>query len=239
MTDRCAAPTRIQWLGLWFLSILWVGGYGTLLVFAGQTLPPDEIVARVQSRYDRTRHLHASFRQETRLPGFDQVQIGEGQVWILKPGMMRWEYTKPERQTIVAQGETLWMYLPQDRQVIREQVNHALGRRTPALFLAGQARLTELFTIVDASGQDSSESGALQLELTPKAGDMPYSRVQLGIDASSYLVNRVRLIDPLGHTTTMWFTDIDTEGPVDPSLFQFQVPPGVDVISPPVFPVPR
>jgi outer membrane lipoprotein carrier protein len=146
---------------------------------------------------------------------------------------------KPERQTIIASGDTLWIYLPQDRQAIRDQVNHSLGTRTPALFLAGEAQLTELFTITGTPTQDPSEGGMLQLELTPKAGALPYTQVQLGIDASSSLVRRVRLIDPLGNTTTMWFSDIDTEGAVDPSLFQFQVPPGVDVMSPPVFPVPR
>jgi outer membrane lipoprotein-sorting protein len=52
-------------------------------------------------------------------------------------------------------------------------------------------------------------------------------------------VRQVRLIDPVGNMTTMWFTDIDTAGAVEPSLFQFQVPPGVDVIAPPVFPVPQ
>jgi outer membrane lipoprotein carrier protein len=206
---------------------------------AGQTLAPAELVARVQTRYDRTAHLRARFRQETRLQGFDQVQTGEGQLWILKPGMMRWDYTQPERQTIIANGEALWIYLPADRQVIRDQVNHSLGTRTPALFLAGQARLTELFTATGVSTRGPGEGGLLQLELTPKAGALPYGQVQLGIDPSSYLVKSVRLVDALGNITTMWFSDIDTEGPVDPSLFQFQVPPGVEVISPPVFPVPR
>jgi outer membrane lipoprotein carrier protein len=206
---------------------------------AGQTLAPAELVGRVQTRYDRTAHLRARFRQETRLQGFDQVQTGEGQLWILKPGMMRWDYTQPERQTIIANGEALWIYLPADRQVIRDQVNHSLGTRTPALFLAGQARLTELFTATGVSTRGPGEGGLLQLELTPKAGALPYGQVQLGIDPSSYLVKSVRLVDALGNITTMWFSDIDTEGPVDPSLFQFQVPPGVEVISPPVFPVPR
>jgi outer membrane lipoprotein-sorting protein len=63
--------------------------------------------------------------------------------------------------------------------------------------------------------------------------------VQLGIDPNTYLVQRVRLLDTLGNITTMWLADIDTQGAVEASLFQFQVPPGVDVISPPVFPVPR
>jgi outer membrane lipoprotein carrier protein len=173
------------------------------------------------------------------LQGFDQVQTGEGQVWILKPAMMRWDYAKPERQTIIANADTLWIYLPEERQAMRDQVTSSLGTRTPALFLAGQARLTELFTIAATPSQDSSEVGLLQLELTPKGEALPYTRVELGVDSSSYLVKRVRLIDPLGSTTTMWFADIDTEGPVAPSLFQFQVPPGVEVIAPPVFPVPR
>jgi outer membrane lipoprotein carrier protein len=223
----------------WLLCLLPPAACGAPADKAGQTSGLNELIARVQERYDRTRHLRARFRQETRLQGFDQVQTGEGQVWILKPGMMRWDYTKPERQTIIANGDTLWIYLPAERQAIRDQVNQSLGTRTPALFLAGQARLTELFTITGTPAQGSSEAGLLQLELTPKAGSLPYTQVQLGIDPNTYLVQRVRLLDTLGNTTTMWLADIDTQGAVEPSLFQFQVPPGVEVISPPVFPVPR
>ena len=226
-------------LGAWLLCLILLGLCAVSTAQAGEALGLDELVARVQARYDRTQHLHAQFRQETRLHGFDQVQTGAGEVWILKPGMMRWDYTKPEPQTIIANGDSLWIYLPRDRQVIRDQVNHSVGTRTPALFLAGQARLTELFTITGAPAQDSSEAGLLPLELTPKAGALPHTHVQLGIDATSYLVRRVRLTDALGNITTMWFSHIDTEGRVEPSMFQFQVPPGVEVISPPVFPGPR
>src|ERR687887_2440933 len=85
----------------------------------GRALALDDLVARVQAQYERTTHLHAQFRQEIRVRGFDQAQTGAGQVWVLKPGMMRWEYTKPERQTIIANGDMLWIYLPEERQVIR------------------------------------------------------------------------------------------------------------------------
>jgi outer membrane lipoprotein carrier protein len=173
------------------------------------------------------------------LQGFEQAQRGEGEVWILKPGMMRWNYTMPERQTIIANGETLWIYLPEERQVIRDRVQTSMGARTPALFLAGHARLTELFTVAGAGSQVPSEDRLLQLELTPREGTLPYTHVALSIHPTSYQVVRVQLTDPLGSMTTMWFADIDTEAAVDPSLFQFEVPPGVDVVSPPVFPVPR
>ena len=49
----------------------------------------------------------------------------------------------------------------------------------------------------------------------------------------------VRVIDAVGNMTAMWFSDIDTEAAVAPSLFQFHVPPGVEVMAPPVFPGPR
>ena len=204
-----------------------------------QALRPDDLLGRVQEHYDRTTRLHARFRQETRLQGFEQVQSGEGEVWILKPGMMRWNYTKPERQIIIANAETLWIYLPEERQVIRDRVRTSMGARTPALFLAGQAQLTELFAVPRATSQVPSEDGLLQLELTPKEGALPYTHVALGIHPTSYQVVRVQLIDPVGSVTTMWFSDIDTEAAVDPALFQFEVPSGVEVVSPPVFPVPR
>jgi outer membrane lipoprotein carrier protein len=239
MRGQGSGKRRVGLVGGWLLCLLQLGLSAVPVGEAGQALKPEAVVARVQSRYERTTRLQARFRQETRVPGFDQVQTGEGQVWILKPGMMRWDYTKPERQIIIANGDTLWIYLPEDRQAIRDHINHSLGTRTPALFLAGEARLTDLFTVTGMSSQGPGEGGLLQLELTPKAETLPYTQVSLGIDPSSYLVQLVRVIDAAGNMTAMWFSDIDTEAAVAPSLFQFHVPPGVEVMAPPVFPGPR
>jgi outer membrane lipoprotein carrier protein len=216
-----------------------LAGYGLAQGGESGSLPLAELVARVQARFDQTPRLHARFQQETRLQGFEQAQRGEGQVWILRPGMMRWDYTKPERQTIIANGETLWIYSPEDRQVIRDRVTESLRARTPALFLAGGARLTDLFAVTGPSVQPSGEDRLLRLELRPQEERFQVSQVQLGIDPHTYLVRQVTLIDPLGNVTTMSFADIDTEGAVDPSLFQFEVPAGVDVVAPPLMPGPR
>jgi outer membrane lipoprotein carrier protein len=239
MQPLASGTPRVTLVGICLLWLLQLGPCTAAVGGAAQELGADTVLARVQDRYERTSRLRARFRQETRVPGFDQVQTGEGQVWILKPGMMRWDYTTPERQTIIANGETLWIYLPEDRQVIRDHINHSLGTRTPALFLAGQARLTDLFLVAATPIQGPGEGGLLQLELTPKGEALPYTRVYLGIDPSSYLVKLVRVVDAAGHMTAMWFSDIDTEAAVAPSLFQFHVPPGVEVMAPPVFPGPR
>src|ERR671925_2081824 len=201
MGHRESSYRRVGLAGMWVLWLLLPGLWPTAVRGAGQELGPDAVVARVQSRYERTTHLQARFRQETRVPGFDQVQLGEGQVWILKPGMMRWDYTKPERQTIIANGDTLWIYLPEDRQVIRDHINHSLGTRTPALFLAGQARLADLFTVAKTLSQSPGEGGLLELDLAPKDATIPYTEVHLGVDPNSYLVNLVREVDAVGNMT--------------------------------------
>src|SRR5919109_1400110 len=239
MGHRESSYRRVGLVGVWTLWLLQLGLCPMAMGAAGQALGPDAVVARVQSRYERTTRLQARFRQETRVPGFDQVQVGEGQVWILKPGMMRWDYTKPERQTIIANGDTLWIYLPEDRQAIRDHINHSLGTRTPALFLAGQARLTDLFRVAGPPTQRPGEGGLLELDLAPKDATIPYTEVHLGVDPNSYLVKLVRVVDAVGNMTAMWFSDIDTEAAVAPSLFQFHVPPGVEVMAPPGFPGPR
>lgn len=232
-----STPVRRTWGGM-FLALCLVGS-SAYVGWAGDSLPLDDLVARVQARYDRTSHLRARFHQEVELQGFDQVQSGEGQVWMLKPGMMRWEYVKPERQTIIANGETLWIYVPDDRQVMRERLSDTLQSRTPALFLAGTGKLTELFTVTQPFSESSSEDGMLTLQLHPKRGQGYLSQMSLGIDPTSYLTVKVTMSDPLGNVTTLVFSEIDTNVEIDPSLFQFRVPPGVEVVTPPSVPTPR
>jgi outer membrane lipoprotein carrier protein len=166
---------RVGLVGVWMLWLLQLGLYATFVGEASQALGPDAVVARVQGRYERTTRLQARFRQETRVPGFDQVQTGEGQVWILKPGMMRWDYTKPERQTIIANGDTLWIYLPEDRQVIRP--HQPLSGNAHACPLPG--RSGSAHRSVHGGGmsiQGPGEGGLLQLELTPKVKLYPILR---------------------------------------------------------------
>ena len=116
MRAQGSAGLKVSVVLVWVLCLLRFGVYGIPKDTPTLKLESDELVARVQSRYDRTTHLHAHFKQETRIQGFEQLQTGAGQVWILKPGMMRWDYTTPERQTIIANGDTLWIYMPADRQ---------------------------------------------------------------------------------------------------------------------------
>src|SRR5213594_80408 len=76
------------------------------------------VLARLQGRYESTRTL-----------AFE------------KPNRMRWDYAAPDPQLIVGDGETLWIYQPGDKQVIKAPLAQAFQARTPVSFLAGLGRI--------------------------------------------------------------------------------------------------
>ena len=44
---------------------------------------------------------------------------------------MRWDYDAPDKQTIVGDGETLWLYQPDMNQVIKTPLGQAFQAATP------------------------------------------------------------------------------------------------------------
>src|SRR5262245_44621181 len=62
-----------------------------------------EAVARMQKFYESTSDLHAKFEQEL-VASIGGTKKASGDVWLKKPGRMRWEYAKPEKKLMVADG---------------------------------------------------------------------------------------------------------------------------------------
>src|SRR5439155_22362071 len=73
----------------------------------------------LQQRYESTRTLVAKFRQEVESPTMAGKLTSNGTVSFEKPNRMRWDYAAPDRQTIVSDGETLWIYQPEEKQVLK------------------------------------------------------------------------------------------------------------------------
>src|SRR2546425_5665391 len=98
------------------------------------------VLARLQTRYETTRTLTANFRQSVESPTLASPLESHGTVAFEKPNRMRWDYAAPDKQVIVGDGVTLWIYQPDDRQVITAPLAQAFQGRTPVSFLAGLRR---------------------------------------------------------------------------------------------------
>ena len=79
---------------------------------------PDALARSLQQRYQGVRDFAANFVHTYR-GGVLRTQTTErGNVKIKKPGRMRWVYTAPEKKEFISDGQKVYSYLPQDKQVI-------------------------------------------------------------------------------------------------------------------------
>src|SRR5262245_38664222 len=96
-----------------------------------------DVLARLQARYDDTRTMQADFRQTVESKTLAGTLESKGKVAFEKPNRMRWDYDPPDPQTIVGDGETLWIYQPDLKQVIKAPLGEAFRSSTPVTYLAG------------------------------------------------------------------------------------------------------
>ena len=128
---------------------------------------PDALAKALQARYQTVRDFTADFVQTYR-GGVLRTETRErGTVAVKKPGRMRWIYTSPERKEFVSDGQKMYSYIPEDRQVTVSNVPSESEAPTPVLFLAGKGDLVKDFTAAKAE----SPSGGLcrpEADATPE-----------------------------------------------------------------------
>ena len=131
-----------------------------------------EIVNAVQERYQRTTSFRATFEQEAYNKSLGRTRTANGRVSIVRPGKMRWQYVKPDKRLIVSDGQTLWLYFPENNQVMVGDATRQSG--FVRVFLAGDGKLGEDFEIEAAPKGAAARDGQMAeaneygLQLRPK-----------------------------------------------------------------------
>ena len=200
----------------------------------------DKIVSRLQGKYESTKTIVTKFQQENHLRSLGRTTRSSGRLSLRKPGHIRAEYTAPEAQFVVSNGESLWIYTPRLKQVIVSQLKGSGTAPLPLLFLAGKGNLRREFHVtLEDEGIVPRQSGVwkagqphrLSLKpITPAAG---FREMWIEADPVSYQITGIEYVDALGNKTKIRFTDMKENAAVDSSLFEFKMPPGVDVLKAP------
>jgi outer membrane lipoprotein carrier protein len=178
---------------------------------------------RVQSALGDLQSLRAEFRQSVTDAHGRVVETAEGTMLLARPGRFRWDYRVPE-QLIVCDGTTVWFHDIDLEQVTIRAVKDTLSG-TPAMLLAGTAKLRAEFEIADG-GVDQGFAWSL---LTPRRADGDFRQLRLGF--ANGVLRRMTLLDRLGQTTELHFDRVERNPRLDARLFSFTPPPGVDVVG--------
>ncbi|MDR2155963.1 MAG: outer membrane lipoprotein chaperone LolA [Burkholderiaceae bacterium] len=181
-----------------------------------------------------TRSGKADFTQVVTTPGkngqLSRSKTQQGSFEFQRPGKFRFIYRQPFEQTIVADGQTLWLYDADLNQVTTRKQEQALGS-TPAAIVASASDLKALeksFTLINEPDQD----GLQWLLATPKTPDTQIQSVRVGFKptAGSAMLSILEIIDSFGQRSVLNFTNVQNNAVLPAQTFEFRPPAGADVI---------
>src|SRR5277367_5889178 len=112
-----------------------------------------------ESRYQPSRSLSVIFLERF-LENGQLVREEAGKAYFLRPGKMRWEYEKPEKNLFLVDGKYVWFYAPADRTVTRVPADKSEDWRTPIAFLTSGAKLSRICAKVERAAELASQPNA-------------------------------------------------------------------------------
>jgi len=187
----------------------------------------EEILTGVEKRYSGKGFI-AYFTQKSTIKAMEITDTAEGKVFIKRPGMMRWEYEKPEKQIILTDGEQLWIFKPEDNQVMTGTAPAYFGDGKGGSILSDIRIIREKFTV---SAQSRKDSEYYKLILLPKVKKPDLASLHLFIAKKSNDIERIVTYNAYEDETLIEMTHLQFDQTIDDSVFSFQIPEGADVVQ--------
>lgn len=193
-------------------------------------LSAGELADRVQAFYDKTKTFKASFKQRYWIDAYRKSVDSNGQVVFAKPGKMSWRYDSNGNR-VVSDGKIIKVYEKEDKQMYEQSMEKSQYPAALA-FLLGGGKLRKEFHLQKLDPKSVGYEGGYVLLGLPKEPTPAYQKMILYVDARTYQVRRVLLIDAQRNRNRFDFLQPTVNEKVAPSEFDFRPPPGTQIIRP-------
>lgn len=181
-----------------------------------------------------TRSGRADFVQTVTSPArageAPRVKKSTGTFEFSRPNRFRFFYQKPFEQTIVADGETLWLHDVDLNQVTTRKLSQVLNG-TPAAVIAAAANLKGLQADFTLSALPE-KAGLQWVMATPKTRDGQVQNISVGFRATAQgsELASLDILDSFGQRSVMTFSRFEANPVLSANHFQFKPPAGADVL---------
>jgi outer membrane lipoprotein carrier protein len=226
-----AAPSA-AWAGKHRLIKLLLLTFSLLSFLPIQAQQPTvhDLAQRVDRHYNQLHSLKAQFVEN--YEGMGRMRTESGTLLLLKPGRMRWDYTKPAGKLFLLDGKYAWFYSKGDPQVQRIGAKELDDLRSPLRFLLGHTKLEKE---IDHLAVTPAANGSFTLAGVPHGQEKRVQRLALTV-TSDGVITAMEIQETDGAETRFTFNDEQPNAPIPPATFRFTPPPGVPVVDtmPPV-----
>ena len=165
----------------------------------------------------------AAFTQTVTAPDGVKKKASSGSFEFARPNRFRFAYAKPFEQTIVSDGQKVWIHDVDLNQVTSRKFSQALGS-TPAALLAGGS----LDRDFDLSAQPAKD-GLDWAQAVPKAKDGAIPSMRIGFRGKDLAA--IEITDSFGQRSLLSFTQWLPNAALPLESFRYTVPQGVDLIE--------
>jgi outer membrane lipoprotein carrier protein len=182
----------------------------------------------MQAWLDGTRDLQGSFRQSLLSGAFGTGIEERGQVWVKRPGRMRWDYRDPEQKVAILDGDKTWLYVRDEEQMILGRLEEH-GGLLPTL-IAAERPILELFEAeLVISSVDDDEP--YLLELRPRSEEEAFESVTVSLRPPEFAIESAEVLDAAGNRMLYRFSEMRRNAGVPDGLFRFDPPTGTTILG--------
>lgn len=158
-----------------------------------------------------------------------RTKTSSGTFEFQRPNRFRFEYRKPFEQTIVADGQTVWLHDKDLNQVSQRKQAKVLGS-TPAALIAASPDLETLKR--DFELQAVADKDGLQwVQATPRQKEGQITSMKVGFRGDQLAA--LDILDSFGQRSLLTFNNMQVNAGVNAAAFTFTPPKGVDVVQAP------
>jgi len=178
----------------------------------------------IEDRYNRAQTLDVAFTESFLSQGRQRVEKGE--LFLRKPGRMRWQYSAPAGKLFVSDGKFVYYYSPEENRAEKMKLSVTDDMRAPLAFLLGGLEFQKDFKEFRAKSADEG----VFITAIPKSDKYPYSEVSF-LTTPDFTIRR--LVVKYENNSTLEFTfDHEKKNPSLPeTMFRFTPPQGVEFVD--------
>jgi outer membrane lipoprotein carrier protein len=194
--------------------------------FAAQKLPA--LLQEIEQKYSKAGTLEADFTQVNEVAALNQKKTSSGVIDVKRPGKLRWETLKPDKNLLVSDGKTFWFYTPPfeegERGQVMERKSSQIQSKLASALLAGSFSANRDMKI--------QNQGPSTFVLLPKKGTAgTVMKAEVSIDLKKKLIQKVTLEHEGGNRSEITLSHIKLGEPLDERLFHFITPPNTDRVE--------
>lgn len=208
------------------------------LISMGKALPDDTlstVIGGIRARYGNAQGLAATYTREAisktmaMLGETERHDVARGRLYFKPPHFLRLEQASPQEELLLTDGQTLWWYLPLEKEVYQyptEQLGQEL--RLLSDILRGLKDTEASFQI---TLQVRPETNIYHLILKPEPPWQEIDHLEVIVLKGEFAIEQVDIYNNIGGLTRFLLTDWEERDRFGKEFFSFSPPPGVKVLE--------